>query len=109
MSIEVLERALLNTLLGMGTVFVVLIFISLIIYCLGFIPKMMNKKNVAEVAPVIETPTLPEPAEAVEEELSDDLELVAVITAAVAAAAGTNPEGLVVRSIRRSKSNWKKA
>ena len=42
-----------------------------------------------------------------EEELSDDLELVAVITAAIAASAGTSTDGFVVRSIRRSNnSKW---
>ena len=44
-----------------------------------------------------------------EEELSDDLELVAVITAAIAASAGTSTDGFVVRSIRRSNnSRWAK-
>jgi predicted house-cleaning noncanonical NTP pyrophosphatase (MazG superfamily) len=44
------------------------------------------------------------------EELSDDLELVAVITAAIAASEGTSADGLVVRSIKRARnSQWKKA
>ena len=37
---ENMEKAGLNTLLGMGTVFVVLILISLIIGCFGFIPQL---------------------------------------------------------------------
>ena len=40
---EILEKAGLNTVLGMGTVFVVLIFISFIIYLLGYIPKLQEK------------------------------------------------------------------
>ena len=40
---EILEKAGLNTVLGMGTVFVVLIFISFIIYLLGYIPKFQEK------------------------------------------------------------------
>ena len=40
---EILKKAGLNTILGMGTVFVVLIFISFIIYLLGFIPKLQKK------------------------------------------------------------------
>jgi hypothetical protein len=47
--------------------------------------------------------------EEVEEE-TDDLELVAVITAAVAAAMGTtSTDGFVVRSIKRTgASHWKR-
>ncbi len=37
-----------------------------------------------------------------EEELADDLELAAVITAAIAASEGVSPSGLVVRSIKRA-------
>ena len=40
----------------------------------------------------------------VEEELTDDEELVAVITAAIAAADESVSDGFVVRSIRRRKS-----
>lgn len=41
---------------------------------------------------------------------TENLELIAVITAAIAAAAGAAPEDLVVRSIRRSAAqNWKNA
>ncbi len=106
---EKMEKAGLNTLLGMGTVFAVLILISLIISCMGLIPKMQaaseaKKKKKASavdntVAQIIE-----------KEELSDDLELVAVITAAIAAGTGTSTDGFVVRSIKRVKTNkWQKA
>ena len=45
-----------------------------------------------------------------EEELADDLELVAVITAAIAASENTPADGLVVRSIKRAPaSKWKRA
>lgn len=40
------------------------------------------------------------------EELADDTELVAVITAAIAASTGTSSDGFVVRSIRKSKRNF---
>lgn len=102
---EILKKAGLNTVLGMGTVFAVLIFISFIIYLLGYIPKLQQKmankdKNVEEKkeAPVQAAPA---PAAAAE----DDGELVAVIAAAIAAAEGTSTDGFVVRSIKRRKSN----
>ena len=42
------------------------------------------------------------------EELIDDYQLVAVITAAIAASLGKKAEGFVVRSIKRAKtSTWK--
>ena len=45
-----------------------------------------------------------------EEELVDDLELVAVITAAIAAFDNTSADGLVVRSIKRAPgAKWKRA
>ena len=43
------------------------------------------------------------------EDVSDDTELVAVISAAIAAAEGTSTDGFVVRSIKRRTSNkWNK-
>ena len=45
---------------------------------------------------------------AAEENLVNDLELVAVITAAISAYTDTPADGLVVRSIKRKpKSRWK--
>ncbi|MBQ8592586.1 MAG: OadG family protein [Lachnospiraceae bacterium] len=102
---ELMEKAALNTVLGMGTVFAVLILISLIISLFGYIPKIQaafSKKKTVE-APVKETAVDNTIAQIIEkEELSDDLELVAVIAAAIAASEGaTSTDGFVVRSIRR--------
>jgi len=108
---EILAKAGMNTILGMGTVFIVLIFISLIIYCFNFIPNIQAKfgKKKAEEAPKkASAPAAPAPALA-EEELVDDGELVAAITAAICAYSGTSSDGFVVRSIRRADSaTWKR-
>lgn len=105
-------RAALNTLLGMGTVFVVLILISLIISVFSFIPKMQEKlakKETPAQAPA-PAPVVAAPAVVEEDELADDMELVAVIAAAIAAYEGTSVEGFQVRSIRRSNTGkWKRA
>ena len=130
---EKLERAAMNTLMGMGTVFLVLIFISFIIASLknvntleaNFKAKQEAKKAAAVPAPAapaaVPAPApapapaasavpVPEPVVYEEENLADDMELVAVITAAISAAAAVPAEGLVVRSIRRkSGSKWKNA
>ncbi len=107
---EILEKAGLNTVLGMGTVFCVLIFISIIIWLLKFIPAIAQffRGRKAKEAPAQEKKE--EVVQAVPEtvDLTDDLELVAVISAAIAAAEGTSTDGFVVRSIRRRPSNkWK--
>lgn len=109
---EILQKAGLNTIIGMGTVFVILIFISLVIALLpkltGMIENFGKKKEAQAAVPAAPKAEPAAPAEV--EELSDDLELVAVISAAIAAYTGTSSDGFVVRSIRRSdKNKWKKA
>lgn len=92
-----------NTLIGMGVVFCVLIFISLIISCFGLIPKITeklnnkknNKKQEVQVAPAVDTPVKSVIAE------EDNKELIAVIAAAIAASEQTSTDSFVVRSIRR--------
>ena len=105
----------INTVICLAVVFTVLIFISFLISLFKYIPKLeaaLSKKDkkteLAENA-VVNTVSQIEVKEE-EEELSDDLELVAVITAAIAASAGTSTDGFVVRSIRRSNNRkWAKA
>lgn len=94
-----LQRAGLNTLMGLGTVFIMLIFLSFVISLFKYIPNGSKKKSAEEPAPAPVRAAAPEP-EYVEE--TDDQELVAVIAAAIAAAEGTTPDGFVVRSIRRA-------
>ena len=148
---EKLEKAFLNMIMGMGTVFIVLIFISFIIGRLKIVNdwEKRRKEKAAEKtaapapapvpapapAPAVAPASAPAPAPAAapasikavavpvqakapdvsapaasQENLADDLELVAVITAAISAAQNVPVEGLVVRSIRRkSGSNWKRA
>lgn len=93
-------KAGLNTVMSMAIVFAVLIFISLIIGCFKFIGRIQNKKNAKKSENVAAAPV--PAAVPVEEDPMDDLELVAVITAAVVAASETeSADGLVVRSIVR--------
>ena len=105
---EILQKAGLNTILGMGTVFVVLIFLSFVIWLLKFIPVLEKKfrKAPAYAEPVKADKPAAVPAAIPEETAAeDDSELVAVIAAAVAAAEGTSVDGFVVRSIKRRKTN----
>ena len=97
---EKMGKAALNTVLGMGTVFIILIFISFLISLFKYISIFENKIK-AKQTPVIEIKennTVSEP-----ENLEDDLELVAVITAAIAEFSNTDASNLIVRSIKRVK------
>ena len=108
---EKMEQAGLNTLMGLGIVFLMLIFLSFLISQFKHISKLTEKKDSKSAAPAAPAPA-PAPAEEEqEEELADDGELVAVIAAAIAAYEGsTSTDGFVVRSIKRSKTNkWKRA
>ncbi len=97
--IENMEKAALNTVLGMGTVFIILIFISFLISLFKYINVFENKlKAKTKEEPVIEAAAVNEP-----ENLEDDLELVAVITAAIAEFSNTDASNLIVRSIKRVK------
>lgn len=106
---EIMAKAGMNTLIGMGTVFAVLILISLIISCFTFISKFEKQKKQEAPAPAVAAPVVEQAA--ANEELSDDTELVAVIAAAIAAYEGAaSTDGFVVRSIRKSnKSKWQNA
>ena len=104
-------NAALNTLMGMGTVFIILILISLLIGCFKFIPQIQekfSKKNKQPAAVPAAAPVVAAPVE--EEEETSDEELIAVIAAAIAASEGsTSTDGFVVRSIRRRSGSWKNA
>lgn len=111
---ELMTNAALNTVIGMGTVFVVLILICFIIQAFVFIPKIQaafakKEEKVEEVKKEAVDNTIAQIVET--EELSDDLELVAVIAAAIAASEGAaSTDGFVVRSIRRANTNkWRNA
>ena len=98
-----------NTLICICVVFCVLIFISLVISLFSFIPKaeakIAQKKLAKQEEKTIAQKGIDNAVSQIEakeqEELVDDLELVAVIAAAVAAAIGTSTDSFVVRSIRK--------
>jgi len=95
----------LNTAMGLLIVFCALTFISLVITLEGKIFKAVGSKKAAPKVPEkVETPVAAPVVE--EEDLSNDEEIVAVITAAIYAYEAENgvevpADGLVVRSIRR--------
>lgn len=117
---ELMTNAALNTLIGMGTVFIVLILIAWLIslfkYISVFEKKMADrkaKKNAVQAPAAAPSAALAETAaeETAEETAEeDDCELVAVIAAAIAASEGAaSTDGFVVRSIKRRTGKWQKA
>lgn len=99
---EKMSKAAMNTLMGMGTVFVVLILISLIIYAFKLIPYVQKKFERRGAEETVENAVVTQIEQREEQQqLTDDLELVAVITAAIAAGTGAPTDSFVVRSIHR--------
>ncbi|MCR5796524.1 MAG: OadG family protein [Eubacterium sp.] len=114
-----IPQALINTGIGMGVTFLVLILISFIISQFKHLPKLLNRKkkqvprpaqgqppmnlnNKKEIKPEI----VEDPVPTVEAEEEDFGELVAVIMAAIEASMISEgieiPEdGLIIRSIRK--------
>lgn len=107
-----LKQAGLNTVMGLAIVFIVLAFLAWLISKMHIIPETVEKMSKKNAPAVPEAPkAAPAPAPVVEEEeYVDDLELVAVITAAIAASENTSSDGFVVRSIKKAnKRNWQRA
>ena len=106
---EKMARAGMNTLLGMGTVFAVLIFICMIIRCFKYIPLFQERiKRIRKESSKVQTEATAEEKVAIKEENIYNEELIAVIAAAIAAAEGGSPENFVVHSIKK-RNNWYRA
>lgn len=103
---EILIKALTTTLLGMGTVFVLLIVISLIISWLKYIPLLLQKLQKFKPAACEKAVESPASDDASRSSAKEPEKLAAIITAAICAyeAEHGRPAGgddYVVRSIRR--------
>lgn len=110
-------QALLNTAMGMATVFIVLILISMIISLFVYVPKLERKLRHFSIKRKRRAPKKPAPAdpnrkrpkrpilrpEIYKEPEIDNNELIAVIMAAIVASEGgaVSADKLVVRSIKR--------
>ena len=90
------------TILGMGIVFLILIILCIVlkIFEIAFGPKKKAPVKVEKPQPA--PVAAPAPA-------ADDTELVAVITAAIAASMGTTASSFRIKSLRRLGSSWNQA
>ena len=113
---DAMAEATVNTIIGITVVFAALLLfvfvISLFKYIYIFDQKMQEKKSGKTSAPKAIPAPAPAPVAEVAPEM-DDLELIAVITAAIHAyeeAQGNTVTGdLVVRSIKKRNSRWQNA
>lgn len=104
---EAMTQGLQVTGLGLTIVFAVLVILMIVLYLFKVIfykdpAKAAKKAPVQEVAPVVE---------AVKDDVDED-ELIAVLTAAVAASLNTSTYNLQIKSYRRVNNNapaWNKA
>lgn len=103
---EKMQDAAYVVVLGMGTVFLMLVVIALIIYAFRIIPKLQSLFAGKKGAPAESEPdsvSSSVPSERVCADQTDDLELVAVIAAAIAAYEQVPPDSFRVRTIKRRK------
>lgn len=103
---EWLTEGLMVTILGMCTVFLVLIFICLILAVMGYIMKNTEEGKNEEKKTAVKPSPAVNSVNAGGRALNGDTELIAVLTAAIAAyecsqGKNTSPDKLVVRSFRR--------
>ena len=96
------------TLRGMATVFAILILIWMIVELLHLLLGEKTKKVVKEAAPAPIEAKVEDvaPAPAAPVAPADDYELIAVISAAVAAASGSSPNSFRVVSFKRANNKF---
>ena len=97
---ETMAKAGLNTVMGILIVFAMLIVMSGIIKSFELISKVQNSAKAKEEA-VAQAPVAAVSAPVKNE--TDDLQLVAVIAAAIAASTGASTDSFVVRSIKKRR------
>ena len=100
---EKLSKAGLNTLIGMATVFIILIFIIFIIDAFKYI-SVFEEKLAKKPGELTKEEIKLKEEVSIQENLLEDQELVAVISAAIMAyEEENNTDDLIVRSLKKSK------
>lgn len=90
-------------LIGVSMVFMVLLLLIFLIKCIGWVVGAIENKHFSKEE--IEMPSIPIKENEIKQETSfikeDDLEIIAVITATIAASLETTTDRLQVRSLRQ--------
>lgn len=95
-----------TTVIGFGIVFLTLAILSFILNFMKYFGAEKQKEPEISVKPAPEPPvtSIEQEPERIPEQ--DDQELIAVITAVIAASMNTSADRLRVVSLRRRESNW---
>lgn len=107
---EVLSQGAMTAVVGLSTVFAVLIILMLVIMIMEKI--FTGSESSEKQIPAAEAKQITAAKPAAESKTEDDEELIAVLTAAVAASLNTSVYNLRISSYRRTDSNftsWNKA
>ena len=100
---DLIIEGVVYTIMGMIVVFAMLIIIMYVIKAMQLFSKTNEPAAKTEKQPVNNAPQEPQKTE------SDSAELIAVITAAIAAAMGKSSSGFIVKSYKRlSGEEWNK-
>ena len=103
-----LVEGLSTFVVGISVVFLALILLVILLEISGKIFASLDKKAAAKKLSMQKaaTPEVVAPLMEEEQEDIDDLELIAVITATIAASMGTSADSLQVRSLRKTNNVW---
>ena len=93
-----LLAGLITTILGMGITFSALVILQFII---SWMDKILNNSKEAPTNTLATAPIAGKPAEAKEEVLQDDNELVAVIASVIAMKMKTSVKNIVIKNIEK--------
>ncbi len=107
---DLIGAGLAYTVMGILIVFLILVIIMMVIKAMALFSGEKKPKN--KQASLVESAPVQKATETVAETApeTDDLELVAVITAAIAAMTGESTSDFVVRSYKKVNGNaWNKA
>lgn len=98
---EIIANGVVVTIEGILVVFLILILIMLVIYTMGAFSAPKKPKRVNETQRTEEVPEATPETSTV-----DEGELIAVLTAAVAACMGTSSASVNIRSYKKVSSAW---
>ncbi len=102
---EKLSEGVMTMIIGVGTTFVVLIVLWMLVALMGRIVSSMSGKKAAAIPAPAETKPEPVQEAAAEPEETVTPELIAVLSAAIAAYEGPDAPRMTIRSVRRT-TQW---
>lgn len=104
---ERISEGFVTLVIGMSVVFIALLILVVILETSGKFFDNLGKNTAAKQASA-PAPVISQVDDQIDDQI-DDLELIAVITATIAASMGTDSDNLQVRSLRKTNNVWRTA